>query len=80
MGQRCVFGQNWRFQNGTDFCLIQGTVFIHNFPEPWNITVIGIREVEGQLERTRSWKVMTCKVQHEIGKIEIEKFVAKLES
>ena len=51
MGQRCVFGQNWRFQNGTDFCLVQGTVFIQNFSEPSNIAVIEIRVVE-----KGSWK------------------------
>ena len=33
-----------------------------------------------QLERTRSWKVLSWKVRNEIGKIEIEKFGPKLES
>ena len=35
---------------------------------------------KGQLERTRSWKIISWKVQNEIGKIEVGKFEPKLES
>ena len=35
---------------------------------------------KGHLERTRSWKVLSWKVENEFGKIEVEKFEPKLES
>ena len=35
---------------------------------------------KGQLDKTRSWKVLSWKVRHEIVKNEVEKFAPKLES
>ena len=35
---------------------------------------------KGQLEKTRSWKDLSWKVRYEIGKNEVGKFAAKLES